>query len=494
MSHYRRQLSIITLLASLGAVALASPDDERIAFMEPGGLTLPGMTPTYRQVTDTDRLKKYRGWLENENARRALDLYAQARAVKRARGEAKSEMPPFHIALVPKGNHADCGFRLQTKAGVRDFLKVPYIKLDPNERSFGTTMFHESGHVVLSVLNDGNGIPTRKLASIPHTTTALTDRGTAFNEGFAIHLETLAAHLSEAAEMRQRYRHERMAFGDSNLRVSEYSRHAVDLATFSQDLARYQEVRDNNFAFVGAYREPDYLRVQLEKSRDFATLRNANQLLQSEGFYASFFFAYLMRGDAVPAPKVLADRQNMMLATLAEVFASQPITPDTPYMLHFVETHMRLFPDAAQEVVDVVLDLSHGVFVDAEAAKLWREHYLAALRLDLQVVRSDQIEQARSRWRQAVMKDPNVLYSLLGPQIPCVVSEVKVMLVAFGRAMPLSFDINTVQEGIIRLIPGISDAEVLRWLAERELRPFESVDDFKRRAALTTDCLAGMRF
>jgi predicted nucleic acid-binding OB-fold protein len=74
------------------------------------------------------------------------------------------------------------------------------------------------------------------------------------------------------------------------------------------------------------------------------------------------------------------------------------------------------------------------------------------------------------------------------------VSEVKVMLVAFGRAMPLSFDINTVQEGIIRLIPGISDAEVLRWLAERELRPFESVDDFKRRAALTTDCLAGMRF
>jgi hypothetical protein len=355
-------------------------------------------------------------------------------------------------------------------------------------------MLHETGHVVLSVLNRGDGIPTLQLVSIPHTTAALTDRGTAFNEGFAIHLETLAAHLSDAPDMRKRYRHERMAFGGARLAHSEYSRHAADLATFSQDLARYQAIRDNHFAFASGYREPDYLRVQLEAARDFATLRNANQLLQSEGFYASFFFAYLMRGDAIPSSETLAERQDKMFAALAEHFADEPMTPDAPHMLHFVETHMRMFPDEARDVVNVLLDLSHGVFVDVAAAELWREHYMAALRLDLEVVRGDQVESARGRWREAVLRDPQVLYSRLGAQIGCTVSEVKVLLVAFGRAMPLSFDINTVQEGIIRLIPGISDADVLRWLDERERAPFTSVEDFKKRAASAGDWVTHMRF
>jgi len=494
VSRREHLLAMIPLLSLACAVARADDPPERVVFMEPAGLTLPGMTPTYRPVTDAERLKTYRAWVDNEHARRALDLYERAWATMAARGNAEKDVPPFHVALVPEGNHADRGFRLRTESGTQEHPKLAYIKLDPAEGRFGTTLFHESGHVVLSVLNGGDGIPTRKLVSIPHTTAALTDRGTAFNEGFAIHLETLAAHLSDAADMRQRYRHERMTFGEPSLKGSEYSRHAVDLATYSQDLARYQDVRDNNFAFASAYRRPDYLRVQLEKGRDFATLRNANQLLQSEGFYASFFFSYLMRGEAIPTPKVLGERQDRMLATLAEVFASEKLTPDTPYLLHFVETHVRLYPDEAGDILDVLLDLSHGVFVDPEAAQLWREHYLAALRLDLPVVRGDAVEQARGRWREAALKDPKLLYSRLGPQIPCKVGEVQVLLVAFGRSMPLAFDLNTVQEGIMRMIPGISDAEVMRWLDQRQQKPFAGVDDFKQRVALSAECAARLSF
>ena len=64
---------------------------------------------------------------------------------------------------------------------------------------------------------------------------------------------------------------------------------------------------------------------------------------------------------------------------MAATFASTRMEPDTPWLLHFVLQYMRLFPDEKNAIIDALDDLSHGVFVDADAARLWREHYLAAV-------------------------------------------------------------------------------------------------------------------
>lgn len=496
-----RPLVRIRITLGLSACALAcaslSAADQaaraRVVFMEPIA-SLPGPKPhTYALITDAERLATYRGWLENESAKRALDLYERAHATMRRRSSDQTETPPFYIAVVPRGNHVDVGFRLQTDEGVKNHLETFYIKLGPQPERFTTTLFHETGHIVLAVLNDNDAIPTQKIASIPHSTAALTDRGTAFNEGFAIHLETLAAHLNSDADTRRRYHYGKLDFGESADRRNVYYRHAADLMSFSQNLARYREVVENTFAFASAFREPDYLRVQLEKSRDFILLRGANQLLQSEGFYASFFFTVLMRGEAIPEPSVLAKRQDKMLAALAEMFASVSATPDTPYLIEFVTTYMRLYPKEAAQIADVLLDLSHGVFVDAHAHATWRKHYLAALQLDTQKLRDDSIERTRIRWRMAVASDPQILRTRLGPQIPCQVPEVKVWLIAFGNPAPLGFDLNTVQQGIMRMIPGISDGEVKHWLMERLRQPYVDVDDFKGRCNLSDAVLAKMK-
>ena len=78
----------------------------------------------------------------------------------------------------------------------------------------------------------------------------------------------------------------------------EYFRPSGDLVSFAQSLSRHQEVRDNLFAFASAHTDRDYLRTQLDPARDLATLRDANQLLQSEGFVASVFYSLLMRGPS----------------------------------------------------------------------------------------------------------------------------------------------------------------------------------------------------
>ena len=53
---------------------------------------------------------------------------------------------------------------------------------------------------------------------------------------------------------------------------------------------------------------------------------------------------------------------DRILEALAETFATRDPTPESPYLLDFVATYMTLFPGEAAAIVDVLLDLSHGVF------------------------------------------------------------------------------------------------------------------------------------
>jgi hypothetical protein len=443
--------------------------------------------PIYQVVADPARVKMLKSWMDNESARMALDLYAQAWALT-PRGR-RAEPPVYYVALVPGGNHAAVGLRLLHGPELGVHAQTAFIQLAPEDWRFSTTLLHETGHVVLSMLNGGAEIPKKDIAAISHTTAALTDRGTAFDEGFAIHLETLAAHFTSDAFLKERYHHQRFRFGVPE-KLGEFHRHAGDLLSFSQTIARYYEVRENNFAFSPAFTGPDYLRVQLEKARDFASLRDANQLLQSEGFYASFFFGMLMRGGSALEPKVVKERQQRLLVAMAEMLGSGARKPDDPFLLFFVEAYLSRFPGEASEVIDVLLDLSHGVFADRNAAALWREHYLGALHLYPAERDARKIEAARMRWRAEVARDPKSLYRNLGPQLRAEVAGPMVSLVAFGEPMPLSFDLNTVEEGVIRLIPGITNAEVGTLIRARAAKAFVDAGDFRRRSGFRKRTLA----
>jgi hypothetical protein len=275
---------------------------------------------------------------------------------------------------------------------------------------------------------------------------------------------------------------------------AEYYRPSADLLTFAQTSARYGEVRDNAFAFAPAFTGPDYLRVQMEKARDCASLRDADQLLASEGFTASFFFTLLVCGEKPPGEDGIRARENAVMTALAKTLGSDAQSPDAPLLLEFVEDYGRLYPAEWREVVDVLLDLSRGVFVDPDAAAMWRAHYLAALGLDLAHLGRDRIDLARERWRSEVMANSKVLHSRLGPPLRCEITGRSVKLVGMGSERPLSFDVNTVEEGVMRMIPGITEAEVVSWSAQRAKAPFTGVEDFRTRSGLSPASLASFRF
>jgi hypothetical protein len=424
---------------------------------------------------------KYRPWMDNECARRALSLYQLAYGIVEAGGNAQNQPRSYYVALVPGGNHAAVGFKIKTDTGVENHEKQAYILLDPDPRSFDMTLLHETGHVVMHMLSGGEALPAADVCSIPHTTAALTDRLTAFSEGWAIHLETLGAHLATSPELKHTYHRAGVRFGDAPYREAEYFRPAADLASYAQNFARYYDVRENAYAFQSAFKGADYLRAQLEKARDFASLRDANQLLQSEGFYASFFFLYTMRGPELPSESLVAAREENFLKGMRAMFARVKPEADTPWLVEFVRSYMETIPKEREEIVQALNDLSRGVFVDPQAASLWRSHYLAALKLDLKSFNREAIAAKRREWNDRVLRDPKILSSMLGPQIACSVPSVPIKVEAFGEPQPLLFDVNTAEEGVLQVVPGMTNELLQRWTEERARRPFVNLADFQQR-------------
>jgi hypothetical protein len=82
----------------------------------------------------------------------------------------------------------------------------------------------------------------------------------------------------------------------------------------------------------------------------------------------------------------------------------------------------------------------------------------------------------------------------MGPEIPCAVPGTKVRLEAFGEDSLVRFDLNTVQPGILRLIPGITEPEISAWLDQRSQNPFRSADDFRSRGFLRPSTLVAIQF
>jgi len=460
---------------------------EAVNKIDTSGAEIHGHMPLYHLAADP---AKYLPWLQNDSAQRALRLYRAAFEITQPGGAT----PDYYVALAPGGNHADVGFRLQNGEKIEEHPNQPYILLDAQPDRFYVTLLHETGHMAMALVAGGRLLETRTIASIPHSTAILSDRATAFTEGYAIHLEALAAHLNKDQPTRQRFHRELVLFGDGPYQAVEYFHHAADLTSYSQNVARYLDVRDNNFSFESAYQGSDYLRAQLEKARDFATVRDANQLLQSEGFYASFFFLWTVRGTAVPNETTIAERERQILAAMHAMFGQSAGDPSTPWLLRFAAEYMKQDPEQKAALVDAINDLSHGVFVDSDAARLWKDHYMAALQLDREKMNVTAVMAARKRWHDQVMENPQTLWTRLGPEIPCSVAGTNVRLAAFGQGSPLRFDINTAPPGVLRLIPGIAESEVTRWLSERSRKPFASAQDFQARAALRPETAAQLQF
>ncbi|HNW42079.1 MAG TPA: hypothetical protein PKN08_09290, partial [Opitutaceae bacterium] len=228
----RCALAAATLLAAGTAAGQGSP----FHFVEPD-LTAPaGTLPAFRTVTDSARLERLRGWSTNEAALFAAEIYRLAWSAGRAPG---ATVAPERLVVAVE---ADCastgtGFRLRDGKVWQEWPRAPYLRLGEDAGRFSTVLLHETGHACQILLAGGRTLPGQAISPIPHAVSALTDRTTAFSEGFAIALETVAAQHAVTPALRSLLHPDELLFGPASRMQGEYFRPSVQLATYAQPQA-----------------------------------------------------------------------------------------------------------------------------------------------------------------------------------------------------------------------------------------------------------------
>ncbi len=496
--HFKLAALVGRLTLSAPFLGLAIPpalaaEPVAIKFMEPATSSAKPGAPLFCRpaAAKDDRVTRSLGLLDNEAARFQRKLLGEVLA---GNGPGLWEPgAPFYVVLKKGGNHAAVGLAIEEAAGTRSMPNQPYILLEATPDGMTGTFLHEAGHVLQSIAR-GASLADRdqgKWSAFLHTTFAVTDRDTALSEGYAIHFEALWGHFGSDPQMLAVALHREPSFGAGVTARSEFYRPVMDLGTWAQSRTRPQAVRDGWAAFQGHVYPGDYLRSQVDPARDRSLLKTPGQMVASEGVSANVLFWLAaeravelgaMPGKGLEQPGIFQAEQELNRALgLAHALKGRDAI-----ILDLVQSYGKVVPARRQRAFEIFLDVTHGVTVDPTIAGLWQEVHQASLVLDgtrRQRLFGD-LEQVRSAVLARVLADPASLGSRLGPVLPYRDSTVEVRISGLGMEFPLAFDLNACGPAELAAVSKLDPAGRAKILAEQNLAPFASAEDFQRRTGV----------
>jgi hypothetical protein len=386
--------------------------------------------------------------------------------------------PTYLLVSDEEGGFARQGFWLQGAAGALRWHGEPYVNLVVDadsiaDGSFEEIFAHELGHVLLR----------RLLPSLPagysrvaHSSLAVTDYPTAFDEGFAIHFQALARQLT---------RNPRLRLADAGFGVKPfvpYWRDALDRSL------RIRGMRDNLFVQRQLpWPQPLAASPDATTLFDPGELKNGQQMMASEGVIASLFYHLLDQPGAGAAE--LAARYTELLRSL-QALNDAGLQPGTPVFLRLVREHIRRYPALRAPWLSTVIGLTYGATVDVRMA---REAGALA-----QLGRQGDAEQFAARLAparkaladcvNAVAGAPQRLEAGLGPELWTTGAAVPAGVTpaaATPDPAPLTVNLNTAERSALLLWLGLDAGTAERALTSRVIEgPFADFGDFARRAVL----------
>ncbi len=274
---------------------------------------------------------------------------------ERARQLSGSKDPVCLLLAREDGGFARTGY-WRVGAEGREFINAPYIDMVVDDASlvdgsFEETFAHEMGHVLLGRvfpnLPDG-------YSRTPHRVTALTDRVTAFDEGFAIHFQGLARAISDNRAL--------TVFGPGNVTrpfvafwsssvESSWRVHGMQSNTFALQQLEYQGT---------AGETPN---VDTSTLYDAGNLKSPEQMLASEGVVATFFYRFLVHSGQDDAQ--LIGRYERLLATLHKLSSSGKHLLASPWPL-LVSVYAAENKSEANDIYGAFVETTYGAALDSE--------------------------------------------------------------------------------------------------------------------------------
>jgi hypothetical protein len=468
--------------------------------------------PLFRQLPESPLVSQIRGVLRSGPAQQVLVLERFARTLRsRERNAATDEsepasLEPMYLLLSnEEGGFARYGFWMERANGRRELVMAGYIDLVVDQSSvsggdFEETFCHELGHLILrSLLGDLSHGPSRKM----HQSMTVTDYPTAFDEGYAEHFQPLARDGTNNSTLRKI----QSGTGTTDLDLLWLSNLDTQLRTDGVKRNLFVHRKAPPAAISGI--DTDAYRVFLdgETSIEFLpnTLKNAQEMMASEGVIATLFYRLVNReslrnkyyepafyrqfleanaGRGADPQKEISPYENINLKLFAAMrqIAPQADDPSRPLAIMLIEAYAKLFPEEAKTAYDLFLSTTYGVTVSQEAAVAFERAAVTGQVGDIDSFRQDSraafslLDQLTNR----VAKGSLPLDANLGPELWLLNGDFMIARAVWERerTLPLSIDLNTASEAELMTLPGVASALAARIVATRHSRGyFRSLDE-----------------
>jgi hypothetical protein len=268
---------------------------------------LPDSSPTVQKIKSAVELS-----IVNE----IIDLYFIAQNYAYHSGLV-DEVEPAYLAITSnQGGYARKGFHLTTDKGLINKKSTPYIDIredaaiGPTDRLMSFTQLypHELGHVLYHLLSMEDTVSQNHRSVDMHYFSLITDYPTAFNEGFAEHMENISrmneSNLEITAGIQEDMEDIQILVDFSRPRFRRDIKHPFRLGYYKTSMInwfqKYEDYKRYAHAISCEVRygntTPSYRRVEDRLTyrntgldRDTTIIRNAVQLHSTEGVISSFF-------------------------------------------------------------------------------------------------------------------------------------------------------------------------------------------------------------
>lgn len=335
------------------------------------------------------------------------DLLALDAAAQRQAGYPQTQTTWLYLAE-DDGGFARRGFWLQ-RDGATQYLDEHYIDavVDADsiaDGSFEELFAHELGHVFLRRL-----LPQLPAgySRTPHAALAVTDRPTAFDEGFAIHMQGLARKLTRNAPLRR----EDQGLGANKPFLPNWASH-IDRVERSDGVRRNQFV----YQVLPLPGVAGYAAVDHSDLFDRGRLKNGNAMMASEGVVATVFYRWLA-ADTDNRASLLAVYEPLF-GSLAQLSRST-LDADAPLLPRLLQQHAKAQPRQAAAMLRVFVETTYGATVDRRLP-LQADRLAAAGRINQREAFVDGLKPARTALAAAldgVAKDTAKLEAALSPPL-----------------------------------------------------------------------------
>ncbi len=414
-----RVFQVFTILFYFIISKSVAQSDAKIILIKPTGEQINGF-PAMNYVPDSAAICRFVDSAVNETfVGEAVRLYLLAQQYLVNLGEMEAVQPAWLAVTKNQGGFAKQGFYLLENEGiVADKTAAHYIDLTegsitaPFERLSSLTQLypHELMHVVFKMLSHSGSVEMTSYNVNMHYFSVITDFNTAFNEGFAEHMENVAVLFEPSEDLKlAKYQSIENIKPKLRQRIAGFKRdyswplrleyyEASMLLWYQQfeDYKRYDHAVNGKGALVNAYPE-------MKNPRDMITIRNSGigqvaghhknlvQRMASEGFVSTFFtklamselpafyreesFYRAFRADTtrkfVPE-KTFSPFENQFLKYFYVLHHYVDYAhSDRAQLMDFIDGYIAEFPDEAPVLLNIYKDLAGEEYTNTLPPPLW---------------------------------------------------------------------------------------------------------------------------